>query len=101
MNLHRRRFIKGAWIADRLAPADHAGEIASVLVQTRPDRLAGVQAEIERIAGAEVAQRDECGKLVVVLDSAVGQAIGESLTQISLMPHVLSATLVFHAHDTN
>lgn len=76
-------------------------EIASVLVQTRPERLASVQTAIQGISGAEIAQRDECGKLVVVLDSSAGPTIGESLTQISLMPHVLSATLVFHGLDTN
>lgn len=103
MNPHRRQFIRGQWIAEAAAsaPADGAAEIASVLVQTRPERLASVQAAIEAIAGADVAQRDECGKLVVVLDSAAGPSIGESLTQISLLPHVLSATLVFHGIDTN
>src|SRR6266540_262513 len=83
------------------ARAAEAAEIASVLVQTRPERVASVQVAIEGIAGADIAQRDERGKLVVVLDSSAGRSIGESLTQISLMPHVLSATLVFHGVDTN
>jgi periplasmic nitrate reductase NapD len=103
MRPHRRQFIRGQWVTDAAAsiPVDHAAEIASVLVQARPERLASVQAAIEGIAGADIAQRDDCGKLVVVLDSIGGQSIGESLTQISLMPHVLSATLVFHGVDTN
>jgi|SRR5215216_3413712 len=103
MSPHRRQFIRGQWIAEAAAraPADNTAEIASVLVQTRPERLASVQTAIEGIAGADVAQRDQCGKLVVVLDSSCGRSIGESLTQISLMPHVLSATLVFHGMDTD
>ena len=101
MSPHRRQFIRGQWVASAAASASvlDAAEIASVLVQTRPERLASVQAAIAEISGAEIAQRDECGKLVVVLDSAGGRSIGESLTQISLMPHVLSATLVFHGMD--
>ena len=99
----RRQFIRGQWIAEAAAGPSSgcAAEIASVLVQTRPERLASVQAAIEQIAGASVAQRDACGKLVVVLDSTAGRSIGDSLTEISLMPHVLSATLVFHGVDTN
>lgn len=102
MTPHRRQFIKGQWIEDTAAraPAGDAAEIASVLVQTRPERLPAVQAAIEEMAGAEIAQQDPCGKLVVVLDSSEGAVIGESLTRLSLMPHVLSATLIFHGLDT-
>jgi len=102
MTPHRRQFIKGQWIEDTAerAPASNVAEIASVLVQTRPERLASVQAAIEDMAGAEIAQHDPCGKLVVVLDSSEGAAIGESLTRLSLMPYVLSATLIFHGLDT-
>jgi|SRR5215211_2090090 len=103
MNPHRRQFIRGQWIADAAAsaPVNNTAEIASVLVQARPEHLAAVQAAIEGIAGAEITQCDAYGKLVVVLDSSGGQSIGESLTQISLMPHVLSATLVFHGVDAS
>jgi nitrate reductase NapD len=102
MRPHRRQFIRGQWIEEAAAsiPAGDA-EIASVLVQTRPERLWSVQEAVQAIPGALIAQRDDCGKLVVVLDSAEGRSIGESLTQISLMPHVLSATLVFHGLDAN
>ena len=97
MSPHRRQFIRGKWIADAAAsaPINNTAEIASVLVQARPEHLAAVQVAIQGIAGAEIAECDAYGKLVVVLDSAAGQSIGDSLTQISLMPHVLSATLVF------
>lgn len=103
MRPHRRQFIRGQWIEQAaLQPAHaHAPEIASVLVQMRPECLGAVEKAISGLAGAEVMQRDARGKLVVVLDSSGGHSIGESLTQISLMPHVLSATLVFHGIDTN
>jgi nitrate reductase NapD len=103
MRPHRRQFIRGQWIEQTALNPEHAHapEIASVLVQTRPEYLTTVESSLLTLAGVEVAQRDARGKLVVVLDSAAGQSIGESLTQISLMPHVLSATLVFHGIDTN
>ena len=103
MTPHRRQFIKGQWIEETAAraPAGSPAEIASVLVQARPERLAPVQAAIAGMAGAEIAQHDPCGKLVVVLDSSEGPGIGESLTRISLMPHVLSAALIFHGMDVD
>jgi nitrate reductase NapD len=102
MTPHRRQFIKGQWIEETATRAAAGSvEIASVLVQTWPERLAAVQAAIEGLAGAEIAQHDPCGKLVVVLDSSQGAAIGEGLTRLSLMPHVLSATLIFHGMDTD
>jgi periplasmic nitrate reductase NapD len=99
---HRRQFIRGEWIAQAaqsVAPAA-AAEIASVLVQVRPQRLDAVQAAITEIPGAQIAQRDERGKLVIVLDSSQGESIGDSMTKMSLMPDVISASLVFHGLET-
>jgi len=102
MIAHRRQFIRGEWIpqaAQSVAPAA-AAEIASVLVQVRPQRLDAVQAAIAEIPGAQIAQRDERGKLVVVLDSSQGESIGDTMTKMSLMPDVISASLVFHGLET-
>src|SRR5262245_51810477 len=95
MGPHRRQFIRGLWAADAAAsaPARDRADIASVLVQAQPEHLGAVQAAIAGIAGAEIAECDPYGKLVVVLDSSQGQSINDSVTQISLIPHVLSATL--------
>jgi nitrate reductase NapD len=100
---HRRQFIRGQWIEETALKSAQRGasEIASVLVQARPECLVAVEDAITGLPGAEVMQRDVRGKLVVVLDSAAGRSIGESLTQISLMPHVLSATLVFHGIEAS
>jgi periplasmic nitrate reductase NapD len=102
MNPQRRQFIRGQWVEGitQIAAHHNATEIASVLIQARPERLDAVQMAIASMSGAEVVQRDERGKLVVVLDSAGGQSVADSLVQISLLPHVLSATLVFHGLDT-
>lgn len=98
--IDRRSLITGKVLAvDRvIAPPD--GEIASVIVQVRPDRLADVEAAILALAGCEVHGRDTRGKLIVVVDAADAGALGSTLNTIALLPHVYSASLVFHAIDT-
>jgi periplasmic nitrate reductase NapD len=96
----RRQFIRGRWIGQTATLPSPAGtEIASILVQTRPERLDAVAAAIEAIHGAEIFQRDPKGKLVVVLEADGGDPIGETLTRLSLLPDVITATLVYHAID--
>ncbi len=97
--IDRRTFISGGWIgADPLiAPAE--GDIASILVQARPARLAEVEAAIAALPGCEIHGRDPKGKLVVVIDAPSSSAVGETLSRITLLEGVLSASLVFHAVD--
>jgi nitrate reductase NapD len=99
----RRQFIRGRWIPQtaRLPSPDGSAEIASILVQTRPERLAAAEAAIAAIAGAEIFQRDPKGKLVVVVEALGSDPIGETLTRISLLPDVVTATLVYHAIDAD
>ena len=97
--IDRRAFISG-----RLADADRVvappgAEIASVLVQVRPERLDEVAGAIAALAGCEVHARDPKGKLVVVIETSSAGAVGSTLTTIALLPNVFSASLVFHASD--
>jgi nitrate reductase NapD len=97
--LDRRAFISGR-IADPDPLVTPPGaEIASVLVQLRPERLAEVEAAITSLAGCEVHARDPKGKLVVVIEAATAGAVGSLLNTIALLPDVFSASLVFHASD--
>jgi nitrate reductase NapD len=97
--IDRRAFISGRVInSDRLVTPPDA-EIASVLVQARPERLAEVEASIAAIAGCEVHARDPRGKLVVVIETSSAGAVGSTLNTIALLPDVFSAALVFHAID--
>jgi len=73
------------------------GEIASILVQARPERLADVEAAIVALQGCEIYGRDSKGKLVVVVDAPDAGALGTTLNTIALLPNVYSASLVFHA----
>jgi nitrate reductase NapD len=100
---NRRQVIRGHWIGHsaQLPSPDGATEIASILVQTRPERLAAAEAAIGAIAGAEIFQRDQRGKLVVVVEAVRSDPVGEILTRISLLPDVITATLVYHAIEDN
>ena len=97
--LDRRALISGRIVdPDRLVtPPDT--EIASVLVQARPERLAQVEAAIAALTGCEIYTRDPKGKLVVVIEAETTGAVGSTLNTIALLPDVLSAALVFHASD--
>jgi periplasmic nitrate reductase NapD len=99
----RRQFIRGHWIPDtaKIPSPSGSAEIASILVQTRPERLEAASAAILAIKGTEIFQRDPKGKIVVVVEASGTDAVGESLTQISLLPDVITATLVYHAIDSD
>src|SRR5690242_16666238 len=93
--IDRRDFISGRLRETDPMMAPPGGEIASVLVQARADRLAEVEAAILAIDGCEIHGRDPKGKLVVVIDAASAGAVGATLNTLALLPHVYSAALVF------
>jgi nitrate reductase NapD len=99
--IDRRDFISGGWVDSDRVIAPPGGEIASILVQARPERLAEVEAAIAALPGCEIHGRDPKGKLVVVVDAADAGVLGTTLNTIALTSHVLSAALVFHAIDAS
>ena len=97
--LDRRALITGRVLTAEPVVATPSGEIASIIVQTRPDQLDRVAAEILALAGCEIHGRDARGKLIVVVDAPNAGALGATMTTISAIPCVHSACLVFHAID--
>jgi nitrate reductase NapD len=97
--VNRRSLITGRVLGHNPVPAPPGGEIASILVQARPEQLADVETEIARLGGCEICGRDARGKLIVVADVPDAGALGVILNTIALLPHVYSASLVFHAID--
>ena len=95
----RRDFLHGRWANDPAHPPGAAFEIASILVQARPERLDEVAQAIEALPGTQIYSRDARGKLVVVVEASGSDRIGATLNTISLMPGVLTAALVFHGTD--
>ena len=97
--IDRRTLITGRLLtADRIITPP-GGEIASILVQVRPERLARAEAAIAALAGCEIYGRDPRGKLVVVVDAPDPGSLGTTLNTIAALPDVYSASLVFHAID--
>jgi nitrate reductase NapD len=92
MTFDRRTFLRGDWRND-------SAEIASILVQARPERLDEAERAITALGGTEVYSRDSRGKLVVVIEAPDVGAVGTILNTIAVLPSVLSASLVFHATD--
>jgi nitrate reductase NapD len=99
-NIARRALITGRLFKPD-AIVTPPGEIASILVQARPQRLGQVEAAIVALHGCEIYGRDPLGKLVVVVDAPDPGALGTTLNTIALLPDVYSASLVFHANDAS
>jgi periplasmic nitrate reductase NapD len=100
-NIDRRALITGRLLKADGVIAPPGGEIASILVQARPERLSDVEAAIVALDGCEIYGRDPLGKLVVVVDAPEAGALGTTLNTIALIPDVYSASLVFHAIDAS
>ena len=97
--IDRRALITGRILnPDRVVPPP-GGEIASIIVQARPENLEEIATAIVSLAGCEVHGRDPKGKLIVVVDAPDTGSLGTTLNTISLLPHVHTASLVFHATE--
>ena len=98
-SIDRRALLTGRLLTTERVIAPPGGEIASILVQARPERLAEVETDILALDGCEIFGRDTRGKLVVVVDAPDAGTLGTTLNTIALLPNVYSASLVFHAID--
>ena len=97
--IDRRTLITGRVLTAERVVAPPGGEIASILVQARPERLDDIEASILALPGCEIHGRDARGKLIVVVDAPDAGSLGTTMTTISQLPHVHAASLVFHAID--
>lgn len=95
----RRKFLNGRWSQREAAGPHPSTEIASILVQARPERLAAAVRAIEALPGTEIYSRDPRGKVVVVVEASDVGVVGDILNLISSLPDVLTAALVFHGTD--
>jgi nitrate reductase NapD len=97
--IDRRALITGRVLAGDRVIAPPGAEIASILVQARPECLADVEQAILALGNCEIHARDVRGKLVVVVEAPDTGALVTMLNTITLLPHVHAASLVFHAID--
>src|ERR1700752_573594 len=98
-DIDRRALITGRILNPDRVVAPPEGEIASIIVQARPENLDEVAAAITSLAGCEVHGRDPRGKLIVVVDAPDTGSLGTTLNTISLLPHVHTPSLVFPAPE--
>jgi nitrate reductase NapD len=99
--INRRKFMNGGWSGPHDGQSANSVEIASVLVQTRPERVETAARAIEALRGTQIFSRDPRGKLVVVIEAVDTGSIGATLNAISSLPHVLTASLVFQGTDSD
>ena len=97
--IDRRALVTGRALAVDPLVVPPGGEIASILVQVRPEQIEEVESAISNMSGCEIHVRDPRGKLVVVIEALDASSLGSTLNAIALLPHVYSASLVFHAID--
>jgi nitrate reductase NapAB chaperone NapD len=91
MRLSRRQIITGN--------TSGSCHIASMVVQCLPEKLDATSAALSAIDGLEVPERNEKGKLVVLIE-VVGEAnLMSRISEIQSTPGVISANLAYHQID--
>jgi nitrate reductase NapD len=98
--LNRRALLTGRVLSTERVISPPGCEIASIIVQARPERLDALEAAITALPGCEIHARDTRGKLVVVTEAPDAGSLGTTLNTIQSLPDVYSAALVFHAIET-
>jgi nitrate reductase NapD len=93
-NLPSRREI----MSGRLSGAPQEAHISSLVVHGFPERIEAVQAALRAMHGVEI-HGASGGKLVLTLETDTEADIVTRLNEISFLPGVLSATLVFHHYE--
>ena len=91
--LNRRALITGRVLSAERVISPPGAEIASIIVQARPERLAELEAEIAALPGCEIYARDARGKLVVVTEAPDAGSLGTMLNTIQSLQHVYSAAI--------
>ena len=73
--------------------------IASMIVQCLPEKLSATAALIEEIPDLSVPERDDLGKLVVLIEAHGEARLMERISAVESTPGVISANLVYHQVD--
>jgi nitrate reductase NapD len=68
--------------------------VSSAVVAVLPHAVDAVRDRIEQMAGVEV-HACEKGKIVITIEGNSTRAMGDALSKIALLDHVLSANMVF------
>ncbi len=69
--------------------------IYSVVIHTKPENLASVSTELEKIKGVEIHGSNDKGKLVVTLDHPDRGYCSDTLMGFHNIPGVINSSLIF------
>lgn len=72
------------------------GHIASLMVQARPERMAGLAPVLNAIPGIEVHGGNAQGRMIVTVEAADDGGLMEAISRIEGTEDVITASLVFH-----
>ena len=73
--------------------------VSSAVISVKPGEMNGVLDAVDRLEGVDIFGRDG-SRIIVTIEGASTGALGDRLTEISLMPGVLAANMVFeHAEE--
>jgi periplasmic nitrate reductase NapD len=92
--LSRRDVLRG-----RSAPPSTEEHISSLVVHVRPEAVAAVRSSLAAMDGVDV-HAESGGKLIITIETSTESGIVTRLSEISVLPGVLSALLVFHHIET-
>lgn len=73
--------------------------ISSVIVQTRPERLADVRGALAALPGVEIHAESPEGKLVITLEDDSTRTAADRYVDLNNIPGVLSAAMVYQFSD--
>ena len=69
--------------------------IAGVVIHARPDKLAGVEAQLLELPGVEIHATAEDGRMVVTVEDEESR-MGDTVMSFHSVDGVLSASLIYH-----
>ena len=91
MDNQRRALLQG-----RIRPANPlGGNIASLVVRAKPERLAALRAAIEAIPAAEVHAVTNDGRMIVTVEDCRQLSASEALIRVQQLDHVICVTLAY------
>jgi len=71
-------------------------QIASLMVQARPNHIPELTLELNALSGIEVHASSENGRVVVTVEAEDDQHLLDLISAIEAKDHVITASLVFH-----
>ncbi len=73
--------------------------ISSVIIRTRPERVAAVRDSIADMPGVEVHAAEPDGRIVATIEDSEKQFAADTYVQLHQVPGVLSAAMIYQYSD--